>query len=145
MTIELLIGSLTLLVAILTLIYSIKENRILIEIVNSVYLFFDDQYQNLLMFDILNYSTSGIKLLGLEITNANNRKPVTYLIDYKEDSPVTSNVLSDDNFPRILLPNDRTSFSFYLTERIEQLEFKLTFDKRISLFSKTKNIKVTIK
>ncbi len=145
MTIELLIGSLTLLVTILTLIYSIKENRILIEIVNSVYLFFDDQYQNLLMFDILNYSTSGIKLLGLEITNANNKKPVTYLIDYKEDSPVTSNVLSDDNFPRILLPNDITSFSFYLTERIEQLEFKLTFDKRISLFSKTKNIKVTIK
>ena len=35
MTIELLIGSLTLLVTILTLIYSIKENRILIEIVNS--------------------------------------------------------------------------------------------------------------
>ena len=138
MDIVLLVSVITLIVATMTLFYMKNQDEFHIDIINPTYILFNELYANNLRFEILNYSRSGIKLIGMEIKS--NSKPVEFLIDNNGESKETSFIMEDGDLPRILLPNDTQSFYFCLNNEYKNLEIKLIFDKPIKYFKKTKTI-----
>lgn len=131
-----IISIFALVISIYSIWYTKRRNKHSLEIDDCYYLKFSNSpYQ--LSFDVVNNSTSGIRILDVSICDVDNQ-PVK-VIEY-DPVPITSpqEFASPFNTERFLEPNNRIEISNYVKETPDNLIIKVSCNKPISWFSKSK-------